>query len=133
MAGIRDDYGKSFLYLRLYDFPVWLFMSLALGWTAYAAYWALVFPVKWRLLALVLGVNMLNVFAIFAALRRYLPRQFDGIHPAFRTFPLLAALCAPAMWVVFLAAWADSAFRRRLEWGGRVYRIHAPDRIEVVG
>ena len=132
LVNLQRNCNKAFLYLRTYDPPVWSLMALAVLGTTCLVAGCLVGHAKWRLLGLVLGINMANIYIIFAALRRYVPGQMRGAHPAFRNYPVLAALCAPAVLLVFLVALGNSLVSRTVRWGGRVYRIHAPDRIEIV-
>ncbi|MEK7746961.1 MAG: glycosyltransferase family 2 protein, partial [Elusimicrobiota bacterium] len=129
----QRNFNKAFLWLRYYDPLVWAASMLAVSSTAALVLWSLLPPFHPRLLAALFAVHALNLGAIFAILRAYLPRQFEGIHPALRAFPLWTALCAPFIMASYAAAAVNSLFSREVRWGGYVYRLDGPFDIRVVG
>lgn len=128
---LQRFFNKSFLYMRFYEPAGWVLTSLAILGVTCLLYWACIPPVHWRLLALVFGINALNIYVIFAALNHYLPHQFRGINPRFELFSTIAALSFPAVLAVYLLALLNSIFTREVIWGDYIYRIQGPKNIEV--
>ncbi len=132
-TAFQRNFNKAFLWLRYYDPMVWVISMLAVSSTAALILWSLFPPFHPRLLAALFAVHAVNLGAIFAILRHYLPEQFEGIHPALRAFPLWTALCAPFVMASYALAAVNSLYSREVRWGGYVYRLDGPFDIRVIG
>lgn len=113
---------------RVYDKRVWVQGALVTAAKAAFLGWALAAPGRrWPLLALLFGMDAANLLVLLGGLSAALPGRLP------RLYAPLAALAAPLLQAVFLVNFLASLGSRRFAWGPRVYRVRAPQDVEVVG
>ncbi|MCX5796445.1 MAG: apolipoprotein N-acyltransferase [Elusimicrobia bacterium] len=128
---LYDNLSRWVLYFRVYDLRFWGLGAVQLLVKLWILTWA-VRQRAWPLAAYALLADALNLYFVFRTFRRFLPERFTGINPAYRRFPLLAALYSPLVLALYVLTYLRSACSSDIHWGGVHYRIHGPREVEVV-
>jgi len=126
-----DVFNRWIKCYRLFDPLVWLWGLLYLLVKTGITLWSILHR-DWLLLAFFWSLDMLNVFLLFSMYRRLLPDRFESLPPAFRSFPVLAALASPLLTAIQLLHFLASVLDDRVAWGGYVYRVARGKVVEVM-
>ena len=134
-GGLRATLGlfnRWMTLLRVYDRRIWLagLLLTALKWAAVAR--ALQAPAARPLLALLAAADMAYLGAVLGGLRRHVPELFRDGPACLRRAPSLAAVAAPALWVVHAVNYAYSLVAPGIGWGGYTYELRGPAQVRAV-
>jgi len=133
-CGAREFFGvfnKWLRCFRVYDFRFWAMGGMLILGKLWILAWGLRHP-AYGLLAYFAALETLNLYVVFRTYQKFLPDRFEGIHPAYRRFPLLAAFSWPLLILVWIVNWLSSLWSNDRHWGGVHYRLRGPDRVEIV-
>lgn len=125
-CGVREYFSvfnKWMVTFRIYDIRVWIPALIATAAHLHVVFWSLYPRTHWGIVGLLFGGDAAYLACVFLIYRRFLP---------YRPLPLWAALTAPLLWATYAVQVAQSLWVREIRWGGRLYRIHGPQDVEVM-
>ena len=123
--------NKWMLHFKFYFPLVWVMGALLTAFKLYAVFWSARYN-SWRPLGILLGLDILHIFATLCILRACFGGRFkDRSEPFVGTFLFISALTAPLLQLTYAVNFANSFFTNRVRWGGYTYRINGPYDITV--
>ena len=128
-AAVFDKWIKAY---RFYDLRTWALGAAVTALKTAALAWALLPPARPGLACLVMGMDAAFTACSLGGLQALYPERFAACGlpgPAWAW----AALFTPFLQAAFALNYARSLLSRDIRWGGRSYRVHGPQDIEVLG
>lgn len=130
-SGFFQAFNRWVVCFRVYDKTFW-FLGLLV--TA-LKFWILLrsgLTGVWQPVACLFCLDAANLYLVFAVLRARFPEKFAAVPAQLRHYALLAALCAPLLWIIYGINFFNSLWCRTVLLGGRRYRIRGPQDVKVL-
>ena len=112
-------FTKGFRWCRVYAFRVWVLGALGIAGKLYLWFWFLRMG-QYGLLVPMAAADMLSLYLVFEAYRRYAPQSISSVDPAFGNYSVRAGLMAPLIPLLQLPCLLNSVWSRELYWSGYV-------------
>ncbi len=123
--------NKWMLHFKFYFPRVWVLGALLTAFKIYAVFWSAHYS-SWRPLGILLGMDILQIFATLCILRACFRDRFKNTsEPFIGNFLFISALTAPLLQLTYAINFINSFFTSRVRWGGYTYHINGPYDITV--
>ena len=98
--------------------------ALLTAFKIYAVFWSAHYS-SWRPLGILLGMDILQIFATLCILRACFRDRFKNTsEPFIGNFLFISALTAPLLQLTYAINFVNSFFTNRVRWCGYTYRIN---------